>query len=203
MLPLIHTSLPHLIETAGLLGIFAMIFCESGMPFGFIFPGDSLLFTAGLLASQGYLRILPLLIGVPLFAIAGASAGYWLGATYGRIILAKKGTFIERHGYLEKTEEFYAKYGRRAVVFARFVPVVRCFVPIFAGVARMRYSTFVAYNALGGLIWGAGVPYLGYTLGQSFPGIERYLFPIAIGIVVVSVIPVGLEYLRMRANKKS
>lgn len=185
-------SLPALIQAAGYLGLFLIVFAESGVPIGFIFPGDSLLFVAGLLASQGYFSIGPLLLITTSAAIIGDSVGYATGAYAGPRLFSGKGFFFNQRT-VARTQAFYEKHGASALILARFVPAVRTFVPIFAGVAKMHYRTFLAYNIIGGILWGTGVTFLGYVLGNSFPGIEHYVLPIALGIIALSAVPVVFE----------
>ncbi len=185
--------LTDLVQAAGYLGIFAIIFSETGMPFGFIFPGDSLLFVAGLLASQGVFSIVPLLLLTTSAAILGDSVGYALGAYVGPKLFTREKGFFFSQSMVRKTEAFYARYGVRAIILSRFVPTVRTFIPMFAGVGRMHYRTFLTYNIVGGLLWGTGVTYLGYALGNVFPNLEHYLLPIIIGIIVASASPLAYE----------
>ncbi len=185
-------SLPALIEAAGYVGLFLIVFAESGVPIGFIFPGDSLLFVAGLLASQGIFSIGPLLLITTSAAIIGDSVGYTTGAYAGPKLFSGTGFFFNQRT-VTRTQAFYEKYGASALILARFVPAVRTFVPIFAGVARMRYRTFLTYNVIGGILWGTGVTFLGYMLGNTFPGIEHYVLPVAIGIIGLSALPVIVE----------
>ncbi len=185
-------SLPALIEAAGYFGLFLIVFAESGVPIGFIFPGDSLLFVAGLLASQGIFSIVPLLCITTSAAIIGDSVGYATGAYAGPKLFSGTGFFFNERT-VTRTQAFYEKYGASALILARFVPAVRTFVPIFAGVARMRYRTFLTYNVVGGVLWGTGVTTLGYLLGNTFPGIEHYVLPVAVGIIALSALPVAIE----------
>ncbi len=187
-----------LISAAGYLGLFGIVLAESGLFFGFFFPGDSLLFTAGLLASQ-HILYLPLLLAiVPIAAIVGDSVGYAFGAWAGpRLFVKEDSLFFSKH-HVKRAEAFYEKFGPRAIILARFVPVVRTFVPIIAGVAGMKYRTFLSYNIIGGLLWGVGVVLLGYFLGSAFPQTEKYLTPIIIVIILVSLVPLFLEWLAYR-----
>ncbi len=185
--------LTALVQGAGYLGIFCIVLAESGLPFGFIFPGDSLLFIAGLLASQGVFEIVPLLLITTSAAIIGDSIGYTTGTYFGPKLFVGKNRFFFNERVVEKTEAFYRRYGARAIIFARFVPTVRTFVPIFAGIGSMNYRTFVTYNVVGALLWGTGVTYLGYALGNVFPNLEHYLLPIIIGIIVASSLPLLYE----------
>lgn len=198
MLPFIDHDLPELIRAIGYVGIFAIVFLESGIPIGFFLPGDSLLFTAGLLAALGAFNPLALVLLLPVAAILGDSAGYFLGAKYGRCLFSSKDAFFLSKKNLARTEAFYEKHGPKAIILARFVPVVRTFTPILAGVAHMRYETFLKYNIIGGVLWGAGLIVLGYFLGSMIPDIDRFLLPIILGIIVVSFLPVVFELLKAR-----
>src|SRR3989344_8640341 len=202
MLEFFHIDLIALIETLGYIGLFGIVFAESGLCFGFLFPGDSLLFTAGLLAAQGILDITILTILVTLGAILGDSVGYWFGAKVGPMLFNREDSFFFNKRHVERTRLFYLKHGSRAIVLARFIPIVRTFAPILAGVGTMPYGKFLRYNIVGGILWGTGVTLLGYFLGATIPGIERYLFPIIIIIIVTSFIPIGIDFLKERRKKK-
>ena len=196
MLPALDPTI--IIDALGYTGIFCILFAESSLFFAFFLPGDSLLFTAGLLASEQVLNIWVLLIIAPVASVLGNSTGYWFGAWLGPRLFTKEDSFFFNKKYIERSEMFYQKYGPRAIVLARFVPVVRTFIPILAGVARMRYSTFLIYNIIGSILWGAGVALLGYTLGRAFPQTEHYLTAIIIFIIAASVVPVAIEWWRKR-----
>ena len=190
-----------LVKTAGYLGLFVIIFAESGLFFGFFLPGDSLLFTAGFLASQGFFDIRALIIIVLIGAIMGDNVGYWFGRKIGPKIFTKEDSFFFRKSYVHKAQEFFEKHGAKTIVLARFVPPVRTFAPIIAGVANMRYETFLAFNVVGGLVWGLGLTSLGYFLGNTIPHIDRYIFPILAFIIIVSLIPGVVSFWKNR--KKS
>lgn len=190
--------LTDLVQAVGYVGVFAIIFSETGMPFGFIFPGDSLLFVAGLLASQGIFSIIPLLLLTTSAAILGDTTGYALGAYVGPKLFTREKGFFFSQSMVRKTEAFYARYGVRAIILSRFVPTVRTFVPMLAGVGRMKYRTFVTYNVVGGLLWGTGVTYLGFALGNVFPNLEHYLLPIIIAIIIASSSPLLYELWQVR-----
>ncbi len=200
MSELLGLDLIELIRTAGYLGLFAIVFLESGIPIGFFFPGDSLLFTAGLLSASGIFNIFILTPLLTLAAILGDSAGYWIGKRYGRKLFAKENARILSAKNLARTEAFYAKYGARAIIIARFVPVVRTFTPILAGVGAMRYGTFLRYNVIGAVLWATGVTVLGFFLGSLIPDIDRYLIPIVIAIILLSLVPILFEALRAQKN---
>jgi membrane-associated protein len=187
-----------IIQTVGLFGVWAVIFAESGLFFGFFLPGDSLLFTAGFLASQGLLNIWALAIGCVVAAIAGDSVGYWFGRKVGPRIFSREDSFFFNKKHLERTKTFYDRYGKKTIILARFVPIVRTFAPILAGVGEMRYVTFLSYNVIGGLVWTLGFTFGGFLLGSLIPDAEKYLTLIIIGIIVVSFIPAVIEVLRSR-----
>ena len=187
-----------LIEAFGTLGVLAIVFVESGLLVGFFLPGDSLLFTAGLLSSTGTLPPLwVLLVTIPLAAIAGDQVGYAIGRKAGPAVFSKPDGRFFRQEHVERSREFFEQYGPRTIVFARFVPIVRTFAPVMAGVGRMRYRTFLAYNVIGGIAWGCGVTALGYFLGQ-IELVRANIEYIIVAIVLVSFIPMGLELGRAR-----
>lgn len=178
-----------LIKTAGYLGLFGIVFAESGLLLGFFLPGDSLLFTAGFLASQGFLNIWFLLPIIFIGAVLGDSVGYAFGYKVGPLIFTKEESIFFHKDHLEKAKNFYEKHGPKAIVIARFMPGIRTFAPILAGVGKMRYSKFLLYNIIGGALWGIGLPVLGYWLGNTVPNIDQYLVPIILLIIFLSLLP--------------
>jgi membrane-associated protein len=190
-----------IITTAGYFGLFAIVFAESGLFFGFFLPGDSLLFTAGFLASQGTISIgllLPLLI---IAAISGDSVGYAFGARVGPKIFTRKESRFFKPDHVTRAHEFFVKYGKKAIVLARFLPILRTFVPIIAGVAKMPYREFIMYNIIGGISWVSSMLLLGYFLGRQVPDAEKYLHPIIIVIIIVSFLPMLNEIRKVRKKK--
>ncbi len=194
-------SLIEILPVIGYAGIAGVIFAESGLLIGFFFPGDSLLFTAGFLASQGIFNIITLAIISFLSAVAGDSVGYWFGHRVGRQIFQRDDSLLFHRRNLERAEQFYAKHGGKTIILARFMPVVRTFAPILAGVGDMNYSHFLTYNLIGGAGWGIGVPLAGYFLGSLIPGVDQYLIPIVIGIIILSVLPSAIHVLRNPENR--
>jgi membrane-associated protein len=197
----------HLINTYGTLGIFAIIFAESGLFFGFFLPGDSLLVTAGLLAathqsSNVHLNIAALLIGIPIAAILGDQVGYWFGHHVGPSLFRRPESRFFKPQHLERAKEYIDRRGPRMIVLARFIPAVRTFTPIAAGSTRMKYRLFLPVDILGGLLWGVGVTLAGYTLGSRVKHLDRYLVPIVLVVVIVSLIPVAIELRRARASQR-
>jgi membrane-associated protein len=190
-----------LIEAFGTLGVLAIVFVESGLLVGFFLPGDSLLFTAGLLSANGTLPPLwILLVTIPLAAIAGDQVGYLIGRKAGPAIFRRPDSRFFHHEHLEKSQAFFERYGGRTIIIARFVPIVRTFAPVMAGASRMNYRTFVTYNVIGGVAWGVGVTTLGYFLGQ-IEFVRANIEFIIVAIVLVSFIPIGSELLRARAKR--
>lgn len=182
----------HLIDliiAAGYVALFATIFAESGLFFGFFLPGDSLLFTAGLFAARGDLNIAWVCIGCFIAAVLGDQVGYWFGAKVGKRLYNRPDSVFFKKEHIEKTKEFYAKHGKKTLILARFAPIIRTFAPIVAGIAEMHYGTFVRYNIVGAFLWAVCVPILGYYLGKQIPDIDRYLLPIIAVIIIVSFIP--------------
>ena len=183
----------HLIDVFGMIGLLAIVFIESGLLVGFFLPGDSLLFTAGLLSANGTLPdIWILLVTIPIAAIAGDQVGYAIGRKFGPPLFNRPDSRFFKREYVDRSAEFFEKHGPRTVIIARFVPIVRTFVPVMAGTSNMNYRTFVTYNVIGGILWGVGVTLLGYFLGQT-EFVKNNIEPILLGIVAISVIPVMLE----------
>jgi membrane-associated protein len=185
----VHFDLTELIRTVGYLGVFLIVFLESGLLIGFFFPGDSLLFTAGFLASQGFLDIKILIAGCFIAAVAGDSIGYYIGKKFGPRIFKKDNSLFFNKKHLNTAQKFYDKHGGKTIILARFVPVVRAFAPVVAGVGNMNYKRFVMFNLIGGVLWAIGVTYAGYYLGSMIPDVDKYLLPIIGLIIVVSILP--------------
>lgn len=190
LLACVHLDPLAMVQAGGYVGIALLVFAESGLLVGIFLPGDTLLFAAGLLSGGGVLSYGPLAAIVVIAAILGDSVGYWFGRNVGGALFKRPDSRLFKQEYLRRTEVFYKKYGARAVVLARFVPIIRTIAPILAGVARMNYGSFLTYNVLGAFVWGAGVVSLGYFLGAVVPGIERYILPISLGIILVSFLPI-------------
>jgi membrane-associated protein len=189
-----------LVQTAGYLGVTAIVFAESGLFFGFFFPGDSLLFTAGFLASQGFFNMWFLVPLVVVAAIAGDSVGYWTGKKVGPFIFTRPDSLFFSQKRVQQAKDFFDKHGAKSIVIARFIPAVRTFTPIIAGVAEMNYHTFLTYNIIGGIIWGAGLPLAGYFLGAVIPNADRYILPIVALIIILSVLPIVRQYIHHKNN---
>jgi membrane-associated protein len=186
-----HFDLLQIVKSLGYFGVWGIIFAESGLLVGFFLPGDSLLFTAGFVASQKLLNIWILILGAFLCALLGDNVGYTTGYRFGRRLFQKEDSLLFQKKHLIRTQKFYQKYGKKTIVLARFVPIVRTFAPIIAGVGAMHYRTFMFYNLLGGFLWTFGVTLLGYFLGKSLPAeqVDQYLLPIIGLIIIVSLVP--------------
>jgi membrane-associated protein len=186
---LIHGDLKDLIQTVGYIGVFSIVFIESGLLVGFFFPGDSLLFTAGFLASQGFFNIAVLIIGCFIAAVLGDSTGFFIGSKWGRKMFKKEESTLFKKSHLVKAHDFYIKHGGKTIMLARFMPLIRTFAPVVAGMAEMKYTTFLFYNIFGGALWAIGVTLTGYYLGSLIPGVDKYLLPIIFVIIFLSVLP--------------
>ena len=197
----------RLIDVFGLLGLFAIVFAESGLLVGFFLPGDSLLFTAGFFASAPesidealHLPLLPMLIGLPIAAIAGDQVGYLFGRRVGPALFRRPDSRFFKQQNVEKARAYFDKHGAKTIVLARFVPIVRTFAPIVAGVSGMNYRTFVTFNIVGGIVWAVGVTLLGYFLGQV-DVIEENLEIAILVVVGMSFLPIALEVWRARRER--
>ncbi|HJX45566.1 MAG TPA: VTT domain-containing protein [Patescibacteria group bacterium] len=196
-----HFNLEEMITTIGIVGLFGVIFAESGLFFGFFLPGDSLLVTAGLLASQGFFRIevlMPLLIFA---AIAGDSVGYWFGRKVGQAIFKKEDTFLFKKSHITKAHAFYEKHGGKTIIIARFIPIIRTFAPIVAGAVDMTYKKFISFNVFGGIFWVSLMLLFGYFLGNVFPNIDKYLLPVIAVIILLSILPGIIEVFKNNKEK--
>lgn len=193
-----------LLETVGVIGLFLVIFAESGLLIGFFLPGDSLLFTAGLLASQNKfgLNIAVLLPGCFIAAVLGDQVGYAFGNRVGPALFRRPDSRIFKQEYVEKAREYFERYGSKTIVLARFVPIVRTFAPIVAGVGSMPYRTFVTYNIIGGLLWAVGVTLLGYLLG-GIDWVEHNFEKAILVIIVLSVVPIAIEVVKARRENRA
>ena len=184
-----HFDLAELIRTVGYLGVFSIVFLESGLMIGFFFPGDSLLFTAGFLASQGFFDIKILIVGCFLAAVAGDSIGYYLGQKFGRKLFSRDDSVWFHKDHLNRAQSFYDKHGGKTIILARFIPVIRAFAPVVAGIGIMKYKKFVIFNLVGGVLWAIAIPLAGFYLGSLIPNVDKFLLPIVGLIVVASVLP--------------
>jgi len=197
---ILHLDLVKIIESIGYLGLFAVIFAESGLLVGFFLPGDSLLFTAGFLASQGFFNILLLVPVTFIAAVAGDSVGYAFGQKVGPKLFKREDSIFFHKKHLIRAKNFYDKHGGKTITIARFLPVVRTFAPIVAGIGQMPYKKFLLYNIIGAFLWAVCIPLLGFYLGNIIPGIDKYLLPIIVLIVIASVAPSIIHIIRERKS---
>ncbi|MDT7942709.1 MAG: VTT domain-containing protein [Bacteroidota bacterium] len=194
-----------IIQIGGLTLVTAIIFAETGLMIGFFLPGDSLLFTVGLFCALG---VLPVPIGMVLVvlsvaAIVGDQVGYWTGRVLGQRLFEKRESWFFKRKYLEQTRAFYHRWGKSAIILGRYVPIVRTFAPILAGVVGFPPRQFILYNATGGVLWIVSLTLAGYGLGSAFPWLRKYIELIALGIIILSLLPVVRAYLRERARAKA
>lgn len=194
-----------IIQVGGLALVTAIIFAETGLMFGFFLPGDSLLFTVGLFCA---LEILPVPIGWVILALSAAAivgdqVGYWTGRLLGQRLFEKRETWFFKRKYLEQTRAFYNRWGKSAIILGRYVPIVRTFAPILAGVVGFSPRQFIIYNVTGGILWIVSLTLAGYGLGSAFPWLRKYIEVIALGIIVLSLLPILRTYLKARARAKA
>ncbi len=191
-------TLDQLIQWGGYLLLVGIVFTETGLLVGFFLPGDSLLITAGLLAGMGSLNIWWLNGLVIAAAILGDSTGYAIGTRLGPRIFTRPKSMLFNPKHVQRTHRFYEKYGAKTIVIARFVPIIRTFAPVLAGVGSMRYRRFLTYNVVGGIGWVVSMTLAGYLLGQTVPNISKHIHELVIVIIVLSVIPIAVEVYRER-----
>lgn len=195
-------KLIELIRSGGYVVLAAIVFAETGLFVGFFLPGDSLLFTAGLVAAQGFFNLGYLMLLLSVMAIAGDALGYSIGHKAGEALYVKEDNLWFRRKHLLYAKEFYEKHGGRAIFLARFVPFARTFAPVVAGIAQMSYTRFATYNICGGVFWVCSMTVAGFYLG-SIPWVHRNLEKVVLLIVFLSLLPIGIEYLRELKKAKN
>jgi membrane-associated protein len=198
-------DLPALVQWAGYVGLTAIIFTETGLLVGFFLPGDSLLVTAGLLASQPDFGLDVYLLGLLLTvaAIAGDTVGYHIGRVTGPRIFTREESLLFRRAHLLKAQAFYERHGGKTIIIARFVPIIRTFAPVVAGVGQMEYRSFLAYNVVGGVAWIWSMLFTGYFLGRWIPGIDRHIEKVILVVIFLSILPGIIAWWRERARPGS
>jgi len=196
-------ALDDLIRGGGYIVLVAIVFTETGLLVGFFLPGDSLLITAGLVAAAGGLNIWWLNALLAAAAIVGDSVGYAIGARIGPRLFTREKSRLFNPRHVERTRRFYARHGAKTIVIARFVPIVRTFAPVVAGVGQMRYRRFLFYNVVGGVGWVISMTGTGYLLYQTIPNIDRYIHIVVAVVVVLSVIPIVVEVVRERRKRSA
>ena len=177
------------------------MFTESGLLIGAFFPGDSLLFTAGFLASQNQLHIVPLIFIAFIAAVLGDNVGYWLGKRFGPSVFTRNNHLLLDQAHIARAERYYEEHGPVTIVLARFMPVIRTIAPVLAGVGSMKWRIFFTYNIVGALLWAVGVPLIGFWLGSSVPNADKYIIPIVIVIMGLSAVPPFYRYIQSRRTK--
>ena len=195
-------NVPELIRLGGLAGLIFIVFAETGLMVGFFLPGDSLLITAGLFAARGDLDIGTLNLTLMAAAIAGDATGYWIGYRTGAALYSRPDSLLFRREHLRITHEFYERHGGKTIVIARFIPILRTFAPVVAGVAEMGYRRFAAYNAIGGVGWVATMTLAGYALGSLIPDIESRIHLVVAAVIGLSLMPPAIAWLRAYTGRK-
>ena len=191
-------NVERLIEIGGLLGMFIVVYAETGLLIGFFLPGDSLLVTAGVFAARGDLDIVWLNLSLMVAAIVGDATGYWIGYRAGMAIYNRPDSFFFRRKHLIAAHEFYEKHGGKTIIIARFMPIIRTFAPVVAGAGTMSYRRFASYNVVGGIGWVASMTLTGYFLGRSVPDIDRHIHIVIAIVIFLSLLPGIITYLRER-----
>jgi membrane-associated protein len=189
-----------IIRWGGLVMLIAIVFAETGLLIGFFLPGDSLLVTAGIFAAAGHLNIWTLLIALSAAAIIGDQVGYYIGYRTGPRIFRREDSLLFKRAHLMRAHAFYEKHGGKTIIIARFVPIIRTFAPVVAGVAQMDYNRFVSFNVFGGFLWVWGMCLLGYTLGSAIPDIDRHIHIVIAVVVFLSIVPAIVEVVRSRGH---
>jgi len=196
-------SLDALVRWGGYVVLAAIVFAETGLLVGFFLPGDSLLITAGLVAATGALDIWWLNVLLVAAAVAGDSVGYAIGARVGPRLFTREKSWLFNPRHIVRTREFYERHGAKTIVIARFVPIIRTFAPVVAGVGQMSYRRFLFYNVAGGLGWVLSMTWAGYLLGNVVPNIDRHIHIVVIVVIVLSVIPIAVEIVRERRRQSA
>jgi membrane-associated protein len=196
-------SLDDLIRWGGYVALVAIVFTETGLLVGFFLPGDSLLITAGLVAATGALDIWWLNALLSVAAVVGDSVGYAIGYRAGPRIFTREQSLLFRPSHVERTRQFYERHGAKTIVIARFVPIVRTFAPVVAGVGQMEYRRFLIYNVAGGVGWVTSMTWAGYLLGQTIPNIGDHIHVVVVIVIVLSLIPIAVELYRERRRRSA
>ena len=190
-----------LVAEAGLVGLALIIFSETGLLVGFFLPGDSLLISAGLFSAGGHLPIWPMVWILTAAAIIGDATGYFIGKKLGTSLYSREDSIFFKRKHIEHTREFYEKHGGKTIILARFIPIVRTFAPTVAGVAGMKYRSFVIYNVLGAFIWIWSLLFAGYFLGRTFPKINDHIHTVVVVVVILSVLPIVIKLFKSRSGQ--
>lgn len=192
-----------LIQWGGTIGITAIIFAETGLLIGFFLPGDSLLVTAGLLASKGLFDVYLLGLVLSVASILGNSVGYYVGKVTGPRLFTREDSLLFNKRHLHRAHEFYQRHGGKTIVLARFMPIIRTFVPVVAGMAQMEYRRYTLYNVIGGLLWIWAMLFIGYFLGRYIPGVDRHIELVIVIVIFLSLLPGLIGWLRARRGTQT
>ena len=192
-----------IIRWGGIAMLLLIVFAETGLLIGFFLPGDSLLVTAGVFAAAGHLDIWTILIAVSLAAIVGDQLGYYIGLRTGPRIFTREDSLLFKRAHLMRAHAFYEKHGGKTIIIARFVPVIRTFAPVVAGVGEMNYRNFVTYNVVGGILWVWSTSLLGYSLGSVVPDIDKHIHKVIVVVVFLSILPAIIEFWRARRESQA
>jgi membrane-associated protein len=193
-------NVPKLIQAVGPFGLMAVVFAETGLLVGFFLPGDSLLIIAGVFAARGDLNIRLLVPSLILAAVAGNATGYAIGKRTGKALYSRPDSLLFRREHLRMTHDYYEKHGGKTVVLAQFLPILRTFAPVVAGVAEMGYLRFAAYNVVGAIAWVASMTLAGYVLGNTVPDIEKRIHYVVFAVIAVSLLPPAIAWFRRRRS---
>lgn len=196
----------HILQSGGLVGLVILaviLFAEVGLFLGFFLPGDTLLIAAGIYAKQGKLSLAAVIVVAALAAIAGDSTSYWIGRKLGHRVFTKNDGIIFRKDHINKAEKFYEKYGAKTLLVSHFLPVVRTFTPLLAGVAKMDYRKFLTFNIIGDISWAVSVTLVGYYVGSRIPGVDKYILLFLGFIMIISIVPTIYHVIRQRLTKRS
>jgi membrane-associated protein len=196
-------NVPELIRLVGFYGLIVIVFAETGLLVGFFLPGDSLLITAGLFAARGDFDYAMLLLALIPAAIIGNATGYYIGHRTGMRLYSRPDSLLFRREHLRMTHEYYEKHGGKTIILAQFIPILRTFAPVVAGVGEMGYRQFATYNVVGAILWVGSMLTAGYLLGNAIPNIESRIHYVVAVVIFISLLPPGIALLKARLRKKA
>ena len=196
-------NVPELIRLVGFYGLIVIVFAETGLLVGFFLPGDSLLITAGLFAARGDFDYAMLLLALIPAAIVGNATGYYIGHRTGKTLYSRPDSLLFRREHLQMTHEYYEKHGGKTIILAQFIPILRTFAPVVAGVGEMGYRQFATYNVVGAILWVGSMLTAGYMLGNAIPNIESRIHYVVAVVIFISLLPPGIALLKARLRKKA
>jgi len=195
-------NVPELIRIVGFYGLILIVFAETGLLVGFFLPGDSLLITAGLFAARGDLDYSMLILALIPAAIVGNATGYYIGHRTGKALYSRPDSLLFRREHLRMTHEYYEKHGGKTIILAQFIPILRTFAPVVAGVGEMGYRQFATYNVVGAILWVGSMTTAGYLLGSAIPNIEQRIHYVVAVVIAISLLPPAIAYYKSRFGKK-